>query len=200
MFLFFVSRSTGISTVIKIPVFDTELDFGFFYYIIAFFMLSGITNAVNLTDGLDGLATTSVLPISVMFSVCGLLAFPNGVFDFIGALLTGICLAFLIFNMHPAKIFMGDTGSLFLGATIVALGIATNNIFPILLYSFVFLCEALSVMIQVTYFKITHGKRIFKMAPMHHHLEKCGFSEIKIVSIFGIVSTVFCVGAFFFII
>ena len=197
LFLVSVEISTGISTVVKIPFTAYEWDMGFFYYVVAFFMLCGITNAVNLTDGLDGLASTCVLSVGVLFSVIGFLLHTEGTFSFFGGALMGICIGFLIYNLHPAKIFMGDTGSLFLGAIIVSAGIATNNPLATIVYSMVFIVEAISVILQVAYFKITKGKRLLKMAPMHHHFEKCGLSEMKIVSVFGVASALFSVAAYF---
>lgn len=197
LFLLSLSLTVGMSTSVEIPFTSIELDMGCFYYALAFIVLVGITNAVNLTDGLDGLASTCSLSVAALFAVLGFLTFDNGIYSFFGGLLMGICLAFLIYNLHPARIFMGDTGSLFLGSVIVATGVSTNNLFAVVLYSLVFLCEAFSVIIQVVYFKLSHGKRIFKMAPLHHHFEKCGYTEMKIVSVFGAVSAVCCAAAYF---
>ena len=192
LFLVSVGMSTGITTALKIPFTSVELELGIFYYVLAFFVLCGVTNAVNLTDGLDGLASTCVLCVGALFTAVELTVGFDGSYGFFGGVLVGASIGFLIFNLHPAKIFMGDTGSLFFGAIVASMGIATNNLLVTLIYSFVFLCEAISDILQVAYFKITKGKRLFKMAPLHHHFEKCGYSEMKIVSLFGIVSVLFC--------
>ena len=132
-----------------------------------------------------------------IFSFVSLVKFESVSLSFFGGALLGVTLGFLIFNFYPAKIFMGDTGSLFLGGLIVAASFVFNNPMIVLIYGFVFICEALSVIAQVLYFKLTKGKRLFKMAPLHHHFEKCGYSEVKIVSIFGIFSVILCVLAYF---
>lgn len=197
LFLFLMSQNSVVSTSVKIPFADLEIELGFFYYIFAFLLLCGVTNAVNLTDGLDGLASTCVLSVGAFISFVGLAAIESVALCFFGASLLGAMLGFLIFNFHPAKIFMGDTGSLFLGALVVGISFAINNPLLVLIYGFVFICEALSVVLQVTYFKLTKGKRLFKMAPLHHHFEKSGYSEIKVVYLFGIISVIFCIIAFF---
>ncbi len=192
LFLVSVNLSTDVSTVIRIPLTNVEFDIGFVYYIVAFLLLCGVTNAVNLTDGIDGLASTCVLSVGALFAVISFLLMPLGVFGFFGGALMGISLGFLVYNLHPARIFMGDTGSLFFGSIVVAVGVATNNLIIVPIYCFIFLCEAMSDILQVAYFKITKGRRLFKMAPLHHHFEKSGYSEMKIVSLFGIISMIFC--------
>ena len=192
LFLVSVGMSTGISTTLRIPFTSFEIELGFFYYVFAFLVLCGVTNAVNLTDGIDGLASTCVLSVGTLFAAIELVIGVDGSFGFFGGVLMGAAMGFLVFNLHPAKIFMGDTGSLFFGAIVASVGIATNNLLTVLIYSFVFLCEAASDILQVAYFKITKGKRLFKMAPLHHHFEKCGYSEMKIVGLFGLVCVLFC--------
>ncbi len=188
-FLFLMHRTVGLPTSLKIPFANFSVELGIFYYILAYFLLCGFVNAVNLTDGLDGLASSSMIPVSLLFSLLGLLFLDDLSFTFIGATLLGLLTAFLLFNRYPAKIFMGDTGSLFLGGILAGLSLCIENALFVVLFGFVYLCEALSVIIQVAYFKLTHGKRIFKMAPLHHHLEKCGWSEKKIVIIFMLVNS-----------
>ena len=195
-FLVLMEKTVELTTVLKIPFTNIGFDIGFFYYIFAYFLLCGFVNAVNLTDGLDGLASCVMLPFAVMISVLGLIFFDNLLFVFVGALLLGIISAFLIFNRYPAKIFMGDTGSLFLGGILAGFSLCTENALTVVLFGFVYLCEAISVIIQVGYFKISKGKRIFKMAPLHHHFEKSGWSENKIVIIFTLVNTFTCILAF----
>ena len=197
VFLVLMSHTVEIEAVIKIPFTDIVLDVGFFYYVIAFLMLCGITNAVNLTDGLDGLAATSVLVVGVFLAFVGIAKMESITVSFFSAILIGSSVGFLIFNLHPAKIFMGDTGSLFFGGIVVGASFATENPLIVLVYGFVFLCEAASVILQVAYFKLTKGKRLFKMAPLHHHFEKCGMSEMQVVSLFGVAGVMACTVAFF---
>ena len=197
VFLVLMRATTSLSTVLKIPFTSVELDIGFFYYVFAFLLLCGVTNAVNLTDGIDGLASTCILSVGVFLTFVGIVALENTAVSFFAAILIGAALGFLVFNFHPAKVFMGDTGSLFFGAIAVSTSFAFNNPLLVFLYGFVFIFEAISVILQVIYFKLTKGKRLFKMAPFHHHLEKCGLSEIKVVSILGIVNSIFCIIAYF---
>ena len=194
-FIIYLIRTEGISTIIKIPFVNLELNIGIFYYLFAYLLLCGFVNAVNLTDGLDGLASSAMLPVALLFSIVGLFIFEDLSFSFIGASVLGLLVAFLLFNHHPAKIFMGDTGSLFLGGILAGLSLCIDNVLLVFLFGFVYLFEATSVIIQVVYFKITRGKRIFKMAPFHHHLEKCGWSEKKIVITFVAVNSLACIVA-----
>ena len=159
-------------------------------------LLCGTVNAVNLTDGIDGLASTCVLTVGAFFTFVGVLKLENIALIFLGSLLMGATLGFLVFNLHPAKIFMGDTGSLFFGAIVVGASFIIGNPLLVVVYGFVFMIEAASDIIQVVYFKLTKGKRLFKMAPLHHHFEKSGFSEMKIVALFGITNVIFCIAAF----
>ena len=176
----------GIDTSIWLPgLGDTDL--GFFYYPLMMFSIIGIVNAVNLTDGVDGLAGSAILvtavgfmAISVMLNCPGNLIFSAAV----GAALIG----FLIWNYKPAKVFMGDTGSMFLGGAVVAMSYGCGRELFMLISGVLYVIEAFSVIIQVCYFKLTHGKRIFKMTPIHHHFEMSGWSEEKIVFVFSLVS------------
>jgi phospho-N-acetylmuramoyl-pentapeptide-transferase len=170
------------------------------YLAFAAFVTVACVNAVNITDGLDGLATGSAIPAAAFFAVVtamwGLGAF--GVFP--AALLGGLA-GFLVFNFHPAKIIMGDTGSLFLGAAICGMAFATDMPLILIPLAIVFLLETLSDIIQVSYFKLTRrrtgtGKRFFKMAPLHHHLELCGWNEYKVFGVFTAVSAVFAIISF----
>ena len=165
------------------------------YVIFAAFVIVGAVNGVNLTDGVDGLVTGVTLPTAICFF--GLAAAwkmeAQGMF---AAALTAGLLGFLVFNFHPAKVFMGDTGSLFLGGAVCALAFALDMPLILIPLGFVYICEALSDILQVGYFKLTHGKRIFKMAPIHHHFEKCGWSEIKVFAVFSGVSLVLAVITF----
>ena len=192
-FLVLIQKAVGLSTVLKIPFVNFTLDIGILYYLFAYLLLCGFVNAVNLTDGLDGLAASSTLPVAILLSFVGLFVFEELSYTYLGGALFGLLVAFLLFNRHPAKIFMGDTGSLFLGGIIAGISLSLNNALLVILFGFVYLCEALSVIIQVAYFKISNGKRIFKMAPLHHHLEKCGWSERKIVTVFTLVNSFTCI-------
>ena len=196
LFLVFMKLTVGLSTVIEIPFTKYQVDLGILYYLISFLLLCGTVNAVNLTDGLDGLASTCVLTVGAFLTVAGILKLENNAMSFFGAILIGSTLGFLIYNLHPAKIFMGDTGSLYLGSIVVGTSFITDNPLLVVIYGFIFMLEALSDILQVLYFKLTKGKRLFKMAPFHHHLEKSGFSEMKIVAIFGLVNVIFCIVAF----
>lgn len=196
LFLVAFKLTIGIDTSIIIPFTTISLDIGFFFYILSFFVLCGFVNAVNLTDGVDGLASSIALTVSALFLMVSFTINNSPVLIFLSTAVYGALLGFLVFNFYPARIFMGDTGSLFLGAIVVSYAFVSNNILLVLLYGFVFMCEAFSDIIQVVYFKLSKGKRIFKMAPLHHHFEKCGWSEVRVVFIFTLVNAIFCVLAY----
>ena len=166
------------------------------YIFFAMFVMVGCVNAVNLTDGVDGLCGTVTIPVMVFFTAA---AVAKGALDLalLPACLTGGLIAYLFYNWHPAKVFMGDTGSLFLGGIICALAFALDMPLVLIFVGLVYIVETLSVILQVAYFKITHGKRIFKMAPIHHHFEMCGWKEEKIVAVFAAVSALMCLLAWF---
>lgn len=175
----------GIDTTVWVPVADVNVNIGVLYYLLLLFVMVGTSNAVNLTDGLDGLATgTMGIAASAYAVVCLRLGHPDLALFCIA--IVGACLAFLRFNAHPARVFMGDTGSLALGGALAAVGILTHTEVLLAIIGFVFVCEALSVIIQVTSFKTT-GKRVFRMSPIHHHFELGGWSEWKVVFVFWIV-------------
>ena len=171
------------ATTITFPIFG-DVDFGIFYYPIMILYLIFLTNAVNLTDGIDGLCG-SVTVVSSLSFVMLCAAMGMWEYSIFSMALAGACLGFLVWNLHPAKVFMGDTGSMFLGGCICAIGFAMHRHLLLALVAIVYVLEALSVVIQVLYFKATHGKRLFKMSPIHHHFEMCGFSEYKIVITFS---------------
>ncbi len=166
------------------------------YIFFAMFVMVGCVNAVNLTDGVDGLSSSVTIPVMVFFTAA---AVAMGRFDLalLPASLVGGLVAYLFYNWHPAKVFMGDTGSLFLGGAVCALAFALDMPIVLILVGLVYIVETLSVILQVTYFKLTHGKRIFKMAPIHHHFEMCGWKEEKIVIVFTAVSAIMCILAWF---
>lgn len=178
----------ALPTTLWIPLVDITVDLGYAYYVLAFIIILGTTNAVNLTDGLDGLATGISAIAGAAFAVVGLLVGSLGV-TFFGIIVSAVCLGFLYFNANPAKVFMGDTGSLALGGAFAGMAIATKTELLLIVIGFVFVVEALSVILQVVSFK-TRGVRIFRMSPIHHHFELGGWSERKVVYVFWAVSFV----------
>ncbi len=161
------------------------------YFVLAVFIMVGTVNAVNITDGLDGLSTGVTLPVMVFFLAAAIAAKQFTLALFPAALVGGLG-AFLTYNFHPAKVFMGDTGSLFLGGMVCGLAFALDLPLVLILVGMVYLIETLSDIIQVTYFKLTHGKRVFKMAPIHHHFEMCGWSEEKIFAVAVSLTVLMC--------
>ena len=192
LFVYYIVEIMGIGTETYIPFVKTFIDLGYYVFIpFAILVLMSTTNVVNITDGLDGLATGIVVIIMAFFTMLGIAIDGKEVIIF-SSIVTGSCLGFLVYNVNPAKVFMGDTGSLALGGAIGALSLLTQR--PILLIVVAGICvvEALSDIIQVVYFKASHGKRVFKMAPLHHHLELCGWSEKKIVWTFWGITVALC--------
>lgn len=173
----------GGTTETVIP-FVGSVDLGFFYYILAAVFIVGMVNAVNFTDGIDGLNTSVTLVVALVFSVIAMLLNRVGL-SLYAAAIVGAMIGFLFWNANPAKVFMGDTGSLFLGGAVCALAFGVNMPILLILIGIIYIVEILSVVLQVTYFKISHGKRIFKMAPIHHHFEMCGWNENKICFVFS---------------
>ncbi len=161
------------------------------FWVLSFFIVYGCVNSVNLTDGIDGLCSSVTSTVAVTFIIIASMQEFLGLKIFAGALLGGV-LGFLCWNWNPAKTFMGDTGSLFLGGMVVALGYLCKCPLLLLPIGIVYVCETMSDIIQIGYFKITHGKRIFKMAPIHHHFEMCGWKEKKICVVFSLVNAVGC--------
>lgn len=175
------------NTTLWVPLLNVTFDFGWAYYALAFILLVGTTNAVNLTDGLDGLVSFVSVPVTLAFAF---IAYMQGMLDVSGFALglTGACLGFLLFNRHPAQVFMGDTGSLALGGGVAALALLTHTELLLVIIGGIYVAEATSVIIQVAYFRLTGGKRFFRMAPLHHHFELGGWKEVKVVECFTIVS------------
>ena len=173
------------NTIIKFP-FIGELDLWYFYYIIMGLGILYIVNAVNLTDGIDGLCSSVTFVYCIAFAVISSMLGYAG-YTVISVATAGGCLGFLIWNWHPAKVFMGDTGSMFLGGIVALLGIAMHVEVLMVIAAAVYIWEALSVLIQMTYFKLTHGKRLFKMTPIHHSFEIRGWKEVKIVIVFSLI-------------
>lgn len=173
-------------TTVWIPFTDITVDLGMAYYLFVFLIIVGATNAVNLTDGLDGLAAGSSAITAVAYVVISVALGYGGIAIF-GAALAGACLGFLFYNQHPAKMFMGDTGSLALGGAMAAMAILTKTELLLVIAGGLYVLEALSVILQVISFK-TRGVRIFKMSPVHHHFELSGRSEVKVVTVFWLFS------------
>ena len=197
LYLYILYRQGVMTTELYIPFVNTTISLHPAVYIFfAMFVMIGCDNAVNLTDGVDGLCGSVSIPVMLFFAAA---AFAMGRYDLavIPAALVGGLVAYLYYNWHPAKVFMGDTGSLFLGGMVCALAFALDMPLILVLVGFIYIIETLSVILQVGYFKLTHGKRLFKMSPIHHHFEMCGWKEEKIVLTFTAVSAVMCVLAWF---
>ena len=197
LYLYILYRQGVMTTDLYIPFVNVSISLHPALYIFfAMFVMIGCDNAVNLTDGVDGLCGSVTIPVMVFFAAAAL---AMGRYDLavVPAALVGGLIAYLFYNWHPAKVFMGDTGSLFLGGTVCALAFALDMPLILILVGFIYIIETLSVILQVGYFKLTHGKRLFKMSPIHHHFEMCGWKEEKIVISFTLVSAVMCVLAWF---
>lgn len=200
LYLLLLRWNGSLSGSLYVPFWNVTLAVPWWIYMIfAMFVIVGCVNAVNLTDGVDGLATGVTMPVMAFFAVTAAVwgASPESGLTtlalFPAALFGGLS-GFLVYNFHPAKVFMGDTGSLFLGAAVCGTAFALDMPLILLLIGIVYIMETVSVMMQVTYFKLTHGKRIFKMTPIHHHFEMCGWSEIKIFTV-AVLTTLLCCAA-----
>ncbi len=181
-------------TSLSIPFIGFELELGWFYYVFALIFITGIINSVNLTDGIDGLASSVTLVVAGFLSVIGF-TYRLGETALLGGVTVGATLGFLVYNFYPARVFMGDTGSLFLGGIVAGAAFMIDNPLCIAIAGIVYICEAMSDIIQVGVYKLTH-KRVFRMAPIHHHFEKCGWSEKKIVFVFSLVTLIASVVAY----
>ena len=176
------------ATQIMVPFTDYIINLGPLYVPIMMFVIIGTVNAVNLTDGLDGLASGITLIVSIFFMLLAI-SVGNSDVAILAAATGGACLGFLGFNSYPAKVFMGDTGSMALGGAVVSFAVLTNSVLLIPIVGGIYFAEAISVIIQVTSFRLT-GKRVFKMAPIHHHFEQCGWPETRVVFVFWIATVV----------
>lgn len=191
VFTFYLIRYTDISLTMRIPFWSGHfLNLGWFAVPVLFFAVIGTVNGVNFTDGLDGLASSVTLIVAVFFTAVSI-GVNSGIEPVTCAVVGGL-MGFLVYNVYPAKVFMGDTGSLALGGFVAGTAYVLQMPLFILLAGVIYLVEVLSVILQVSYFKMTHGKRIFKMAPIHHHFELCGWSETRIVAVFTIITTMMC--------
>ena len=194
VFVFYLLHYTDVSLAMKVPFFaGVYLDFGWLNIPILFFVVTGTVNGTNFTDGLDGLASSVTVLVATYFTVVAIGT--NSGIEPITCAVVGALLGFLLFNVHPASVFMGDTGSLALGGFVAAAAYMMQMPLFIVIVGLIYLVEVLSVIIQVTYFKATGGKRIFKMAPVHHHFELCGWSETRVVAVFSIVTALLCLVA-----
>ncbi len=194
-FVLYLMHTGWVNTGILIPFLRIRLDLGILFLPFAVFALLGFVNGVNLTDGIDGLAGFVTLAVAMFLSLAALLSGNLSLCLTCLAVAGGI-LGFLLFNVHPAKVFMGDTGSLFLGGFVGAAAILMQQELLLVICGIIYVAETLSVVLQVVSFKLT-GKRIFKMSPLHHHFEMCGWSEIKIVSVFTAVTVLGCTISYF---
>lgn len=194
VFAYYITHYTDVSLAMRVPfVADTYLDFGWLNLPILFFVVIGTVNGTNFTDGLDGLASSVTVLVATFFTVAAI-GLNSGI-EPITCAVVGALLGFLLFNVHPASVFMGDTGSLALGGFVAATAYMMQMPLFLVMVGFIYVIEVLSVMIQVSYFKISGGKRIFKMAPIHHHFELCGWSETRVVAVFSIVTALLCLVA-----
>ena len=197
IFLYAMYKNGSMDTHLYIPFVDLSLELHPILYIFfAMFVMVGCDNAVNLTDGVDGLSSSVTLPVMVFFAAASV-ALGKWELAILPASLIGGLVAYLFYNWHPAKVFMGDTGSLFLGGVVCGMAFALEMPLILILVGFVYICETMSVILQVGYFKLTHGNRLFKMSPIHHHFEMCGWKEEKIVLSFAGVSALMCLLAWF---
>ena len=196
-YLLLLRHNGNLTCDLYIPFWNVTFQINWVVYLIfAVLVIVGCVNAVNLTDGIDGLASGVTLPVMVFFAVFAYMWGTNSgssALALLPATIAGGLAGFLCYNFHPAKVFMGDTGSLFLGAAVCGMAFALDMPLVLILVGLVYILETLSVMIQVTYFKLTHGKRFFKMTPIHHHFEMSGWSEVKIWTVFVSVTCVMCI-------
>jgi phospho-N-acetylmuramoyl-pentapeptide-transferase len=191
VFAFYIVNYTDVSLTMRIPFWSGHyLNLGWLAIPLMFFAVIGTVNGVNFTDGLDGLASSVTLIVAVFFTVVSV-GMNSGIEPITCAVVGGL-MGFLVYNVYPAQVFMGDTGSLALGGFVAGTAYMLQMPLFILLVGLIYLIEVLSVIIQVSYFKATHGKRIFKMAPIHHHFELCGWSETRVVTVFSVVTAVMC--------
>ena len=195
VFALYVQNFTDLSLAMKIPFTDISLDFGFWNIPILFFIALGTANGTNFTDGVDGLCASVTAVVAGFFAVAAMHYMATGAEVMSCAMLGGL-LGYLVYNVYPGKVMMGDTGSLAIGGFVTGIAYVMNMPIFIVIVGFIYAFEVISVIMQVSYFKITHGKRIFRMAPIHHHFEKGGWSETKVVNVFTTVTVLLCILAY----
>ena len=194
VFVFYIRQYTDISLVMKVPYMEgVYLDFGWMNIPVLFFIVIGTVNGTNFTDGVDGLASSVTVLVATFFSVVAI-GTGSGI-EPVTCAVVGALLGFLLFNVYPASVFMGDTGSLALGGFVAAAAYMMQMPLFIVIVGFIYMVEVLSDILQVSYFKVSGGKRIFKRAPIHHHFELCGWSETRVVAVFSIVTALLCLAA-----
>ena len=195
LFSVYVIRFTDISLAMRIPFTDIVLDFGLWNVPILFFIALGTANGTNFTDGVDGLCASVTAVVAAFFAVAGMHYASSGV-QVMSSAMVGALLGYLVYNVYPGKVMMGDTGSLAIGGFVTAIAYVMQMPIFIVIVGFIYAFEVISVIMQVSYFKLTHGKRIFRMAPIHHHFEKGGWSETKVVNVFTTVTILLCLIAY----
>ena len=194
VFVYYIQNFSSVGTGLVIPFSNQVLDISYLYIPFVFLVMLGTVNGVNFTDGLDGLASGVTILVATFFAMVAV-SFGTGISPIICAV-AGSLLGFLVYNVYPAKVFMGDTGSLALGGFVASTAFVLRIPIFIAIVGIVYLIEVISVMLQVGYFKLTGGKRLFKMAPIHHHFELCGWSETRVVAVFCIITTLMCLLGF----
>ncbi len=191
LFSLYVEKFTDISLAMKVPFTDIVLDFGFWNIPILFFIALGTANGTNFTDGVDGLCASVTAVVAAFFAVAGMHYGATGA-EVMSSAMVGALLGYLVYNVYPGKVMMGDTGSLAIGGFVTGVAYVMQMPIFIAIAGFIYALEVISVIMQVSYFKITHGKRIFRMAPIHHHFEKGGWSETKVVNVFTTITILLC--------
>jgi len=195
LFSVYVETFTDISLAMKVPFTSIILDFGIFNIPILFFIALGTANGTNFTDGVDGLCASVTAVVAAFFAVAGMHYGATGA-EVMSSAMVGALLGYLVYNVYPGKVMMGDTGSLAIGGFVTGIAYVMQMPIFIVIVGFIYAFEVISVILQVSYFKITHGKRIFRMAPIHHHFEKGGWSETRVVNVFTTVTILLCLIAY----
>ncbi|MBE5841067.1 MAG: phospho-N-acetylmuramoyl-pentapeptide-transferase [Butyrivibrio sp.] len=195
IFAFYVEQFTDLSLAMKIPFTDKMVDFGFWNIPILFFITLGTVNGTNFTDGVDGLCASVTAVVAGFFAIAGMFYGATGA-EVMSSAMMGALLGYLVYNVYPGKVMMGDTGSLAIGGFVTGIAYVMHMPIFIVIVGFIYAFEVISVILQVSFFKITHGKRIFRMAPIHHHFEKGGWSETKVVNVFTTVTLLLCLIAY----
>ncbi|MBQ6414774.1 MAG: phospho-N-acetylmuramoyl-pentapeptide-transferase [Butyrivibrio sp.] len=195
VFALYVEKFTDLSLAMKVPFTNIMLDFGFWNIPILFFIALGTANGTNFTDGVDGLCASVTAVVAGFFAIAGMVTGATGA-EVMSSAMMGALLGYLVYNVYPGKVMMGDTGSLAIGGFVTGIAYVMQMPVFIVIVGFIYALEVVSVIMQVSYFKITHGKRIFRMAPIHHHFEKGGWSETKVVNVFTTVTILMCLIAY----
>ena len=195
VFALYVEKFTDLSLAMKVPFTNIMLDFGFWNIPILLFIALGTANGTNFTDGVDGLCASVTAVVAGFFAIAGMATGATGA-EVMSSAMMGALLGYLVYNVYPGKVMMGDTGSLAIGGFVTGIAYVMQMPIFIVIVGFIYALEVVSVIMQVSYFKITHGKRIFRMAPIHHHFEKGGWSETKVVNVFTTVTILMCLIAY----